>query len=115
MLSNLTQLATFFFFFGSSLMMSVFRFWLTTPRLPLSLVLIVPPYLLLPGCLFVLLLSNPSSVATVRDKKVLINQYHSPNAVPSFFEPRQYGKKKHLEVKRGERTIILIIPGCELY
>lgn len=41
----------------------------------------------------------------MRDKKVLINQYYSPNAMPFFSEPLQYGKKKHAEVKKGEDTI----------
>lgn len=54
---------------------------------------------------FVLLFSDPSSVATVRDKKVLINQYHSPNAIPFFSEPLQYGKKKHAEVKWGKNML----------
>lgn len=36
---------------------------------------------------FVLLFSDQSSIATVCDKKVLINQYHSPNVITFFSEP----------------------------
>lgn len=44
---------------------------------------------------FVLLFSDQSSVARVCDKKVLINQYHSPNVITFFSQTLQYGKKKH--------------------
>lgn len=55
---------------------------------------------------FVLLFSDQSSVATVCDKKVLINQYHSPNVITFLLATPQYGKEKdaYLQTNTGGKV-----------